>query len=116
MNVSQLAEQLGYTAVCMPPDAPEVTGAFTSDLLSDVMANAREQSILITIQAHRNSIAVASLAGLAAVLICSGREIPDGMRNAAAEHGIAVLSGKDDQFTASWRIGALLYGLPENRR
>ena len=40
-------------------DDLEIQNGYTSDLLSDVMGNAPEDSVLITIQAHKNTIAVA---------------------------------------------------------
>ncbi|EGO64403.1 DRTGG domain-containing protein [Acetonema longum] len=46
-----------------------VTGGYVSDLLSNVMGQAQPGQIWVTVQAHQNIIAVASLAGLAAVLL-----------------------------------------------
>ena len=37
----------------------EIHGGYTSDLLSDVMGNAAEGNVLITIQGHKNTVAVA---------------------------------------------------------
>ncbi len=48
----------------------EVAGGYASDLLSDVMANSREGDIWVTLQAHPNIIAVASLKGWPASLLC----------------------------------------------
>ena len=39
----------------------EITGGYVSDLLSDVMGNAREGEVWITLQTHQNIIAVGSL-------------------------------------------------------
>lgn len=79
----------------------EIRGAFTSDLLSDVMANAEEGEALITIQAHKNSIAVAALYGAPCVIICSNRPVPDDMVQAAAQEGVAVIRSPLNQFRAS---------------
>ena len=49
----------------------EILDAYTSDLLSDVMGNSPEDSVLITIQAHKNTVAVASLANINVLLICN---------------------------------------------
>jgi hypothetical protein len=89
----------------------EMTDAFTSDLLSDVMANAPADSVLITIQAHKNTVAVATLADVRAVIVCSGREIPEDMKEAARNEGIALLSTEDNQFRASIRVARLLGAL-----
>lgn len=82
----------------------EISTGYTSDLLSDVMANAAEDSALITIQAHKNTVAVSSLAGVSAIIICNNRPIPDDMLNAARNEGIAVFQTKLNQFQATSRI------------
>lgn len=55
----------------------EITGAYVSDLLSDVMGNARENEVWITLQTHQNVMAIASLKDLAAVILVKGLE-PEG--------------------------------------
>ena len=57
----------------------EVRGGYVSDLLSDVMAQSKPGDIWVTLQAHPNIIAVASLKELAGIVIVQGRkpeEIP----------------------------------------
>jgi hypothetical protein len=80
MIVSSIAAHFGFDAAFVPDTESVVTAGYTSDLLSDVMANAVEDAALITIQAHKNTIAVASLAGISAVIVCNGRVVPDDMR------------------------------------
>lgn len=81
---------------------------FTSDLLSDVMGNAPADSVFITIQAHKNTVAVASLAGLAAIVLCSNRQAPPDMLEAAKQEDIAVYQTAENQFWASYHLGRLL--------
>jgi hypothetical protein len=71
MKLDRLLEMPGTERILPAPADVEVSAAFTSDLLSDVLAHAVENSILITIQAHQNAIAVATLAGIRAILACS---------------------------------------------
>lgn len=85
-------------------DTP-VTGGYTSDLLSDVMANAADGCLLITIQAHNNTVAVASLAGAAGILVCNNRPVPDDMLVSARREGIAVFRTPRNQFEASCILG-----------
>jgi predicted transcriptional regulator len=47
----------------------EISGAYVSDLLSDVMGNAVEGQVWITLQTHQNVIAIAALKDLAAVIL-----------------------------------------------
>jgi len=104
MTVKDLEDKLGYEAVLICTGTEEITGAYTSDLLSDVMGNAPDDSVLITIQAHKNTIAVASLAGIKAIVMCNGRKAPDDMLEAAEGEDINLFTTPDDQFTASWKI------------
>ena len=46
----------------------EIKGGYTSDLLSDVMGNAQEGNIWITLQTHKNIMAIASLKELSAIV------------------------------------------------
>jgi hypothetical protein len=89
------------------PDAL-LLDAYTSDLLSDVIAHAPDGSVLITIQAHANTVAVATLAGIRAILVCRDRPIPPDMREAAKKEHVAVVTAPVSQYEASWRIHALL--------
>jgi hypothetical protein len=89
--------------VCLQGDYEdtEVLTGYTSDLLSDVMAHAKEGSVLITIQAHKNTVAVCSLVGAVAMMVCSNRPVDDEMLSAAAREGIAVFRTPSNQFQAS---------------
>lgn len=104
MKISQLASSLGFRAVQDEYDDRDLTCGYTSDLLSDVMANAREDCVLVTIQAHKNAVAVATMAGIAAILICNNRPIPDDMLNAARSERIAVFVTEKSQFIAGGEI------------
>lgn len=84
------------------------TGGFTSDLLSDVMGNAQAGDLLITIQAHKNTVAVATLAELPAIIVCSSRPIPDDMTEAAQKEGIAIFRTPRNQFQMSAALDRFL--------
>ena len=88
-------------------DAP-LTGAYTSDLLSDVMANAKDGGALITIQAHKNTVAVSTLVNIAVVILCNNRPIQDDMLEAAKDEGIAVIRTAENQYTVSGKLYAAL--------
>lgn len=107
MKISELAE-IGFTCLQNTFEDAELTGGYTSDLLSDVMANLKEGQVLITLQAHKNTIAVASLSGAAAVVFCHGRAAADDVLEAAKAEGIAVFSTPDDQFEATVKVAHAL--------
>ena len=109
MNFHDLANLPGtVTLVPSPHPEREIEDAFTSDLLSDVMANAPENSVLITLQAHKNTIACASLAGVAVVLLAGHVSVGNEVLQAAAQEGIALLGSPENQFHLSVRVGGLL--------
>lgn len=114
MKITDLAAALNMKAVCPGEDDAEITCGYTSDLLSDVMANAGDGSALITIQAHVNTIAVASLSGVSAVIICSDRPIPDDMEEAARREGVAILQTGHNQFRASYLVYRQLFGTADD--
>ena len=107
MKISDL-NQLGFTCLQDQFNDEELAGGYTSDLLSDVMANLGEREVLITIQAHRNTIAVASLAEASAVVFCHGRTAGPDVIEAAAKEGIALFNTPDNQFDATCKIAAAL--------
>jgi len=108
MNSKLLTDTLKYSQIQLPESGTEITSGYTSDLLSDVMGNALENCALITIQGHKNTVAVASLIGIGAIILCNGRTAPEEMIEAAKEHDIAIYTTEDTQFTASWKLAKLL--------
>lgn len=101
MLISELGEKLGFHALQKVFADGAIGGGFTSDLLSDVMGKATAGDVLITIQAHRNSVAVAALAGIKAIVVCSNRPVPEDMLGAARDEGIAIFTSPENQFTVS---------------
>lgn len=108
MKIHELVEPLEATIVQNQFEDRDIQGAYTSDLLSDVMANAKEGGALITIQAHKNTVAVASLVNISVIIICNNRPIPEDMIEAAREEGIAIIQTKENQFITSGRLYTLL--------
>jgi len=104
MTIREIAAALG-AEICQDEfEDRELTGAYTSDLLSDVIANATDSGALITIQAHKNTVAVAALVNVAVIIICNSRPLPPDMLEAAKNEGIAVIRVTENQFTVSGKI------------
>jgi hypothetical protein len=108
MNLTDLARTIGAVTVQADFTDRPVIGAYTSDLLSDVMGNAHGATVLITIQAHKNTVAVCSLAGISAIAVCNDREVPADMIEAAASEGIAIFVTPKNQYETSGIIYASL--------
>ena len=69
----------------------EITGGYASDLLSNVIANSKKGDVWITVQAHANIIAVASLKELSAIIIAQGREPAEDTIRKVEEEKIPIL-------------------------
>ncbi|MCX7027251.1 MAG: hypothetical protein NT061_07190 [Spirochaetes bacterium] len=104
MKIREAASAVDAEIVQGSFEEGDLSGGYTSDLLSDVMGHAQSGQILVTIQAHRNTVAVASLIGAPAIVICNGRPLPEDMIDAAREEGIALLRTDLDQFEVSGRL------------
>jgi predicted transcriptional regulator len=86
----------------------EITGGYVSDLLSDVMGNAREGQIWITLQTHQNVIAIASLKDLSAIIIVKGSMPEEDTIEKSNIENIPVLTTEMDTFTITGRLFELL--------
>ena len=107
MTIREAAAALGAEILHDEFEDTELSGAYTSDLLSDVLAHARAGFALITIQAHKNTVAVATVVNVSAIIICNSRPIPEDMLSSAKDEGIAVLLSKENQFTVSGKLFSL---------
>jgi hypothetical protein len=110
MTIREAAAALGARIVQDEFEDSPLSGAYTSDLLSDVMANAKDGGALITIQAHKNTVAVATLVNITAIVVCNSRPLPPDMLESARDEGIAVLLTGENQFTVSGKLYKLLQG------
>jgi predicted transcriptional regulator len=102
MKLTEIISKLEAEYLCegIPPEK-EVNGAYSSDLLSDVMANTGKGIIWITLQTHLNIIAVASLKELAGIIIVLNKELDDETIRKAKEENIPLLRTGKNSFTVS---------------
>ncbi len=106
MTFEELTGKIGGTVVVDNKGA-EINFAYCGDLLSDVMAHCGDESALITIQNHLNAIAVCTLAGIEAVVICQGRPVPEDMKKAAEREGVGIVTTSLSQFAAALALAEL---------
>lgn len=85
----------------------DVTGGYVSDLLSDVIGNAKEKSVWITLQIHLNIIAVASLKGLSAIILVNNRTPDEETLKKAAQENVPVLTSSLPTFEVVGRLYSL---------
>jgi predicted transcriptional regulator len=86
----------------------EITGGYSSDLLSDVMGHASAGAAWITIQTHRNVVAIASLRDLSAVIITCGEKPGDDTMSQSNEESIPVLGTDLPTFEIAGRLYSLI--------
>jgi len=98
--------QLGVEA-CGDLLGVEVTGGYASDLLSDVIAHARKGDLWVTLQTHRNTVAVASMKELAAIVTVNGRRPEEETLASAREEGIPLLVSPLPAFELIGRLHGL---------
>lgn len=77
---------------------------YACDLLSQVLASVKEDSIWITIQNHLNIIGVATMASIPAIIVCEGHEISDEVIDKADEEDIAIFKSKENAFRLSGKL------------
>jgi len=85
----------------------EVSGGYVSDLMSDVMANAQEGDLWITLQVHQNIVAVAVMKSIAAVVLINNRTPEPATIEKAEAEGIPVLMSGMPAFELAGRLFAL---------
>jgi predicted transcriptional regulator len=102
MNTSDLRE-LGFSEISHPRER-EILGGFCGDLLSWVMGRAEEGDLWFTIMGNMNTIAVASLADVSAVVLCEGVTAGEDVVNRAKEEEINIFSTDLPMFEAATKF------------
>lgn len=93
MTVKELIENLDIHLISGDNGLQNtISGGYVSDLLSDVMGRAKEGEVWITLQTHKNVIAIASLKDLAAVILVRGLLPDEDAMNQSNLENIPVLS------------------------
>ncbi len=76
----------------------EVEGGYVSDLLSDVLADAKPKQIWVTLQTHKNIVAIAQLKGLSTIVLVKGLEPNENTIQKADEERIVLLGSEENTF------------------
>jgi predicted transcriptional regulator len=106
MTLEQLAKALNFEILTGDVNLNKVikTG-YVSDLLSDVIANADEDSVWITVQRHINILGVAKLKDIAGIIIPRNLHVENEIIEKAKAESIAIL--KDPR--SAFEIAGLIY-------
>lgn len=100
LNLNLLAGEAGLSR--------EVKGGYTGDLLSFVMAHAKEEDVWITVQGHMNTLAVAVMVGISAIILAEGVEIDEEVKQRANQEQIPVFGSLENSFILAHTIAKLL--------
>ncbi|HKK82605.1 MAG TPA: DRTGG domain-containing protein [Atribacterota bacterium] len=112
MKLSEIIKKCSLEKVVFCSDEEIKTG-YSGDLMSDVIANANNNSIWITVQAHKNSIAVALIKDIPAIIFTNKVSIGPEVIRKAKEESISIFHTPKNSFTISGEIHSLLEGKTE---
>ncbi len=105
--VQEVIDTLGLE--CLAKGAQQqITGGYTSDLLSDVIGGAEEGVLWITLQRHLNIVAVAQLKKVAGIILTQGAEPDPQVVAKAREEGIYLFRTPLGAFEISGKLYQLL--------
>lgn len=83
----------------------EVTGVYISDMVSDVIANAKAGNLLVTVQVHANALAAANLVDICGIVIAQGKQPPEDVLKMAQKHEITIFATDLNR----WQVATKLY-------
>ena len=110
ISLKQIIEELDISLLCGNIER-EISGGYSSDLLSDVIANAKQNNIWITLQTHVNIVAIASLKDLAGIILVNGRKPENDTLQRAKQEDIPILSTKMQTYEIAGKLYELgIYG------
>ena len=107
MTVKELTELTDFTVLALPCPATQVEGCYIGDLLSWVMGRASENNAWLTIMSNENVIAVATLAGISAVILCENVRPSDEMIRLASDKGVNLLVSSHPIYKTSLILSSL---------
>jgi hypothetical protein len=104
MKLKEIADKLGLESLTPVPDH-DVDGVYISDMISDVIANAKPGNLLVTVQVHANAIAAANLVDLCGIVVAQGKRPAEDVLKMAAKAQIAVFGTALNR----WQVATKLY-------
>jgi predicted transcriptional regulator len=109
MKVKELVDKLGLKVFSGAKGMENaVTGGYACDLLSDVMGHSNQGDIWVTLQTHKNIMAIASLKDLAAIVLVKGLTPDDDALQKSNEENIPILGTELQAFEITGKIYSLI--------
>lgn len=113
MKVKEIIEALNLKLLTdMSDDAAnvEITGGYASDLLSNAMGQGQPGCVWVTMQGHQNVAAVASLIGMAAVIVAADAPVSGDTIKKANLNEVVILATDASAFEIIGRLYELGIG------
>lgn len=101
MTVNDLLKAEDFSPVVLQDADREIEGVYIGDLLSWVMGRAKSGDAWITIMSNINTIAVATLADTACIILAEGVTLDEGVKETAEAKGINVISTSLSAYSAA---------------
>ena len=103
MKLNEIITKAGLKSLTNTEDK-DVGGVFISDMLSDVMANAKAGNLWITVQTHSNIVSAANLIDVSAIIVTLGKEVPQKTINLANRYHVVILSSNESSYNLTKKL------------
>ena len=107
MTIREVAELLGARVLCGGENMDQaVLSACGSDMMSDVLAYVKEQSVLLTGLVNPQVMRTAEMMDMRCIVFVRGKQPDEAMLELADSHGIVVMNTPLRMYTACGRLYA----------
>ncbi len=106
MRISEIAQRTGLEPLNEYEDG-DIGSVYVSDMASDVITGAKEGSLLVTLQTHKNIIAAANLVDAGMVVFAHGKRPEADVVQLADRVGLPLFTTPDD----TWAYAVKLFEL-----
>ncbi|MDO4836625.1 MAG: DRTGG domain-containing protein [Clostridia bacterium] len=105
MTIREIAERIDAVVYAEPDQIDEdLTGAFGSDMMSDVLAFAENRDVLLTGLLNPQIVRTAHMLDMRCIIIVRGKTATEEIKRLAAENRIALLETKLTMYEASGKL------------
>src|SRR5512136_656281 len=104
MRLKELGEKLELKGITQVFER-DVTGVYISDMVSDVIANAKAGDLLVTVQLHSNVIAAANLVDICGIVVTQDKLPTEDVVRMAEKAEITIYTTALNR----WQVATKLY-------
>ncbi|MFV0341741.1 MAG: hypothetical protein ACK5JH_02460 [Anaerocolumna sp.] len=105
MTIGELINKNVYTCINIGEELDrELEKPFCCDLLSIAMGRAPKNAVWITVMGNVNTLAVASLADVACIILAEGANLDEGAIKKAKEQNVTVFSSEEPIFDIALQV------------